>query len=493
MKVSHSSTRLILPVALATVLAVSGIAATKPSAKTSAKADEAAPATYTVARGALRPRPQVDAVFQAAAMQAFKLEPKAWADLTVVEVVPHGARVKKGDALLKLDLDKLREQIEDTEKDRPVTALALDQATAELANLEQATPLRLESARRTARISDEDLAYFENVGRVQREKNSRFSLTNAEYQLEAATEELKQLEKMYKRDDLVEETEEFIMKRQRHAVEAAQFSLAFIRTNSERELKVTLPREADTLKNAQREQSLALTLAEETQPKTLAKKRLDVEKMKRDQKKAEKRLADLKTDLETLPLRAPFDGVVYYGACEGGKWTTGPVVAKKLAPGMKLAPQEILLTVVDPDKLLLKAVVAEADLPKFRQGLGGQAAPVAAPDKKLAVKLEEIGLAPQPGGGFEATFSMSGDKPSLLMPGMSAKVTLGETTKPDALLAPTDAVATEGAQKFVWLMKADGKTEKREVKTGESENQKVEILEGLAEGDKILAKAPAGK
>ena len=45
------------------------------------------------------------------------------------------------------------------------------------------------------------------------------SLKSSEQTLEYQLEELKQLEKMYKEDDLTEETEEIVLKRQRDAVE----------------------------------------------------------------------------------------------------------------------------------------------------------------------------------------------------------------------------------------------------------------------------------
>jgi hypothetical protein len=53
------------------------------------------PPTYTVARGALKAKAQLDAVVEAVEMLPVKLEPKLWSDLTVLEAVPHGARVKK--------------------------------------------------------------------------------------------------------------------------------------------------------------------------------------------------------------------------------------------------------------------------------------------------------------------------------------------------------------------------------------------------------------
>ena len=451
------------------------------------------PATHTIAKGALKPKAQLDAVFESAEMAPVKLETKAWSDLTVLEAVSHGAKVKKGDTLVKLDTEKLLEQIKELELDLPVATIALDTTVAELANLEETTPLKLETAKRTHRVANEELAYFESNGRAQREKNSRFNLRSAEQRLEGAREELRQLEKMYKADDLTEETEEIILKRQKYAVEAAELGLESARLFNERDFKTLIPREYETLKSTKKDQDQALALSELTLPKALAKKRLDLDKLKRDQRKSDKKLADLKKDLEGMSITAPMEGIVYYGACENGKWTTGGSAAKKLLPTGKLSANEVFITIVNPDKLLLRAVATEADLANLKPGMKGTAAPVSAPDKKLSVRLDELGFIPQPGGGFEAKLSFHKESGLRIMPGLNAKVSMGESSRTDTLLAPKDSVFTEGKKHFVYLPKEDAKPEKRTVKIGENDGKMVEILDGLEEGDKILVNKPDGK
>ena len=78
----------------------------------------------TVTRGALKGKVQLEAVFEAADMRPLKLEPHVWADLTVLEAVPHGKAVRKGDLLVKLETEKIEEQIKDMEQDRPAGAVA---------------------------------------------------------------------------------------------------------------------------------------------------------------------------------------------------------------------------------------------------------------------------------------------------------------------------------------------------------------------------------
>ena len=445
---------------------------------------------HTVARAVAKNKTQLDGVFEAAEMQPIKIETSVWTDLTVLEAVPHGTQVHKGEVLVKLETEKLDDQIKELEQDRLTTAMALEVAGAELENLQQTTPLKLESTKRAQRIADEDYDYFVATARPQREKGAAFGVRSSEQRLEGANEELAQLEKMYKADDLTEETEEIILKRQRFGVQSAQYGLELAQISAARELKTSLPRENENLRSQKRDQELALALAETTLPRALTKKQMDVDKAKRDQKKTEKKLADLKKDRNALGVRAPMGGTVYYGACESGRWTTGASVAKKLLPTGKLSPNEVFITLVNPDKLFLRTVVPESELSNVRAGLPGKVSPVSAPDRKLSVKVEEIGYLPLPGGGFEARISVEKEEGVRLMPGMNGKITFGDTGKVEALVVPKDAVFGEGADRYVFLAGDTGKSAKRVVKIGSADGKMLEILEGLSEGDKILLSKP---
>jgi HlyD family secretion protein len=441
---SSLATQAFLAAALVCWAGCKTMPATKQTAGTAAGKKPGAIAAAATNSPAKSTKGQIDAVLESTEMAAIKVAPKTWSDFTIVEAVPHGARVKKGDILVRCETEKIKEQIADLEQDAPGAKLAFELATAELENLKLATPLKLESAKRSNRVADEDYTYFETTGRAQREKNALFSVKSAEQRLDNATEELTQLEKMYQADDLTEETEEIILKRQRFAVEGAKLSLESSKLFCERELKTLLPREHESLKNQKRDQELALVLAEQTLPKTLSKKTLDYEKMKRDQKKAEKKLNDLTQDLELLTIRSPVDGIVYYGANENGKWPAASSLAKRLVSGGKLTQNEVFMTVVDPEKLVLKALVPEAELSNFKQGQKGKASPVSAPDKKLPVKLEELGFIPSPGGGFEAVLSLERDENLRLMPGMTCKVTL-DGSESDKEEKPAAAGAKQSA------------------------------------------------
>ena len=72
-------------------------------------------------------------------------------------------------------------------------------------------------------MAEEDRKYFFDVERPFALKATEFSLKMAKEVLEYEQEELHQLEKMYKADDITEETEQIVLKRARDTVERAKF------------------------------------------------------------------------------------------------------------------------------------------------------------------------------------------------------------------------------------------------------------------------------
>jgi cobalt-zinc-cadmium efflux system membrane fusion protein len=77
--------------------------------------------------------------------------------------------------------------------------------------------------------------------------------------------------------------------------------------------------------------------------------------------------------------------------------------------------------------------------------------------------------------------------PARLTPGMLAEVQFAGSR--DGLSVPVSAVLIkDGHRRVVYLQRADGKFEVREVRTGRSSGGRVAILEGLSAGERIVVK-----
>ena len=261
------------------------------------------------------------AVFEGSRLTPISIDPKAWTDLTVVSAIEHGTQVKKGTRLVQLDLKALEEQVETLGAAEQTARLTLQTAMDGLTSMEKSTPLDLEAARRAKREADQDLERWLKVGRSREEESYKRNAESSARQLEYAQEELNQLQKMYDEDDLTEETEEIILKRAKIGVEQAEHYHKLAIESRDYALKTSIPRKHQSYVDANRRAALAYELAAKAIPRSLALKRLEIEKAKTDASKATKKLAELNRDLAVLKdISSPVEGVVYYGESKDGNW-----------------------------------------------------------------------------------------------------------------------------------------------------------------------------
>ena len=457
--------------------------------------EKTAAAVVVVEPERFRVEVKLEASFEPGEAIPVQIESSEWTEFTVVDAAPHGARVGEGDVLIRFDSENLGLAIADQEQAHEAGALALKQAEEELKNLEKTTPLSLAAVVKAQDEAREALEYFTSVDREQQEEAAREAVRSAQFSLENAQEELDQLEKMYKADDLTEETEEIILKRARNGVESAERSLRRTTLTSERRLKTLIPREHDELKTAAETAALALELQSETLPGALASKRLEVAKARVAQRKAAAKLEDLRSARAMMELRSPAAGLVYYGAYQDGKWPTAAAVAKQLIPGGKVAPKQVLITVVKATPSRLYAEVPEDQRGLLETGLQGSARPVAAAQQEFPVEIDEIGVVPLPTGGFVCRMKaprLPGE--IAITAGMKASVSFVRFDREDVITLPVDAVLDKSSERgkgYVNVVDAEGKTARRQVETGFSDGKVTVIENGLRPNEKVLAAEPA--
>jgi len=465
----------------------------KPEA-TAAKPD--APATHTVKKGPLRITVDLDGVFEARSTSEIAIRLDEYAPspaLVVVSAVKHGARVKKGDVLLKLETEKLDKMIDDVRTDTNLSELTLKQAEDSLATLEKTTPLDLAANERAEKINAEDRKYYFDVQRPFNLKMAEFNLKRARNSMEYTEEELRQLEKMYAADEVTEETEAIVLKRARDQLESAKMMVESAQIRRDQDLKFDIPRTDDRTKEASQRRELEIARAKSLLPETLKRQQIEVEKQRIQHKRAVERLKRLVDDRERLTVRSPTEGVVYYGKSTRGKFSETQPLADALRPAGTVQLNQVLMTVVQPQVMTIRASIPEDQLHRLRPGLSGVATPSGFPELKLPAVLSQWSEIPIGPGSFDATLNVNLDKNvKAIVPGMACKVKLTAYAKRDALVLPAGAVLTDEMDdhRYVYLLGNDGKSSKRGITVGEKTDKLVEIVKGLAEGDQVLQEAP---
>lgn len=459
-----------------------------------APAAKPAPPTHTVSRGLVKVEKSYTAVFQPKATAELALRFQAWSQAEVVEAVEHGAQVKKGDVLVRFKTEDLDRAIADQKRSLEAARRSLKDSEELLAIMEKSVPFDLESLRIGLEQSEQDAKRYFEVERDLLVRSYEMSLRSAKESLDYERAELEQLEKMYKADDLTEETEELILRRQRSAVERAELSYLLAQDRHERLMGIDLPRRDAEMKRDLERIKLIAARSQITLPAALIEQRRSVEQQKIDLQRAEERLAKLEGDRKLLDCRAPCDGIAYYGAFNRGEWSGAATLQSKLKPGGTASKNDVLFTIVQLPTEKITFNVGEADLRWIEAGLEGSVEPKARPRTYLPVVVTRVAQVPIAADKFEVTAEVTMPKRSLgVVPSMTGTARFLVYVKKDAVLVPSKAVFTEEldpTRRYVWVKGKADRPEKRPVEVGEPAGESLEILDGLREGETVLLEKP---
>jgi len=451
---------------------------------------------HTVERAPLKVKVSLDGALAATRRAELRLEPEHWSDFEVKRVLDHGAIVQKGQVLVEFDTESFDRAIADLEREVELGELALDVARRELEYHERFTPKDIEIVERAYKQTRDDHRFaLEVLYPLQREM-ADMNLQQAEFALEYQREELEQLEKMYKADELTEETERIVLERARNSVKQAEFYYKQAKILHERITETRLPREITDAKEQNERQLAMLKRQKALLPLQKEELTLKVEQLETEQQRKRERLDELQGDRRWMVLKAPSDGMLYYGHGEDGNWDSNKWI-EKLREGEKVPAGGVLMTVVEPDAMVVLTEVPEKELHQVREKVRGTVTPVAFPKRKLSARVAKMDRTPNGSGKYEAElrFQFDGDGERLL-PGMKCKIELVPYRERKALVVPAKAVFTDEwdeQQRFVYLH-CEGKPPKRQnVTIGHQTEELIEIEQGVREGDVVLLKCPKKK
>lgn len=185
---------------------------------------------------------------------------------------------------------------------------------------------------------------------------------------------------------------------------------------------------------------------------------------------------DAVSQLNDTIIRAPIDGTVI------GK----PIPAgQTVAPG--ISSPMVLLTIADMSKMQIETQVDESDIGKVQVGQKVTFTVDASPGKTFTGVVSNVSSkANVQQNVVYYNVLIDVDSPEgLLKPTMTARVSIAVGESTNTIVIPLSAVKSNNGQSYVVVMK-DGKSQNVPVTTGLTNDDKVEILSGLNEGDQIV-------
>ena len=167
----------------------------------------------------------------------------------------------------------------------------------------------------------------------------------------------------------------------------------------------------------------------------------------------------------------------------------GEIIERNATNGMRAASGDVLFRIVDHDNVWVTVDVAERDLSLVAVGQKATIKLRAYPDRTFSGDVTLI----YPHLKAETrTARIRIELPNpdnLLRPDMYAEVEIATGTAAPVLTVANSAVIDSGNRQVVIIDKGEGRFEPREVKLGRRGDGRVEIMEGVADGDKVVVSA----
>ncbi|MDD1974858.1 efflux RND transporter periplasmic adaptor subunit [Pseudomonas tussilaginis] len=198
---------------------------------------------------------------------------------------------------------------------------------------------------------------------------------------------------------------------------------------------------------------------------------------------------------------------------------SGTVVAVDAREGQTLNAQQqtpLILRIAKLSPMTVWAEVSEADIGHVKPGMSAYFTTLAGGKRRWTSTVRQIlPIPPKPldqstqGGGSPASASGTGsggkvvlytvlldvDNPdNALMAEMTTQVFFVSGRASNVLTVPVAALDDDGSDermRIAQVLDANGKVEQRQVRTGLSDRLRVQVLEGLNEGERLLIGAPA--
>jgi Cu(I)/Ag(I) efflux system membrane fusion protein len=164
------------------------------------------------------------------------------------------------------------------------------------------------------------------------------------------------------------------------------------------------------------------------------------------------------------------------------------VTVKNVVEGSRITPADIPFEITDLSRVWVLADAYETDLSRAKVGMTAEMTLQSMPDHTFKGRVAFIDPLLDPKTRTaKLRIEFTNPKGDLKPESFGEVVLQGRGKK--GLLVPRDAVMDSGTLKVAFIALGDGRFEPREVATGASLGEQVEILRGLKAGDEVVTRA----
>ena len=202
----------------------------------------------------------------------------------------------------------------------------------------------------------------------------------------------------------------------------------------------------------------------------------------------EDRLKRLETQLEKCTIWAPDDGMVVYANDQIQSGRGGGSPQAIVEEGASIRERQSIIKLPDLSHMQVKCTIHESKVDSLQRGMRAR---IQIQDHEYQGVVTSIANQPEPSNWYSgnvkeyAAIASIDSDPHGLRPGMTAAVEILVADLPDVLTVPVQAVVEQNGRFSCWVNTPAG-PQKRPVVLGMSNNTRIEIQDGLSEGEDVL-------
>ncbi len=204
---------------------------------------------------------------------------------------------------------------------------------------------------------------------------------------------------------------------------------------------------------------------------------------------------DLQEQLASCIIRAEKPGLVAYGGGNDNYYSSRYYEA--ISEGATLKTGQPIITIPDMANLAVDINIHESHIKKIELGQKALISVEVIADQSLTGSVTKVAVLPDSNASrynpslkvYPATIEIDGAH-DWLKPGMTAKVEIIVEQLDDVLFVPVQSIFVEDDKHFVFV-ESGGKRRRRSVTIGEHNDEFIEVMSGLEEGDIVMLNTPA--
>lgn len=403
----------------------------------------------------------------------------------IISIIPEGTQVQAGDVIAELDSSNLKQLALQRE-------VLLVNAEAALKQAEE--DLRMQKLRNESRYADADL-----VSRLAQLKLEGYEEAEYPRQLHAlegavamAEEAVTRGEEMFRfarrmvtlgyRNRSEEETQRLALIRSRQELEQARDRLRVLE-------EFTHQRQLKQLEALAEEATAQLDRVQKVNHSAILGREIRLQTYQRSYLVYKNYLDRLNRSIEACTIRAPRDGEVIYGIESSSS-------SRAIQEGSPVRYLQMIAKLPDREHLQVHLRVHESQVHLLDQGQPAIVATDAARGETFrgrVSKVSSVPLSPRHPNydlreyGVVVDIERDSAVGKLLAPGMTATANIVAAERQSAVKAPIQSIVEVAGRRVAFVRRGDN-VEPRELETGLSNNDTMEILSGLEAGEEVVLK-----